>query len=69
MIEGLYCMLDVEPWREAAEMLDERIWVEVARETARERLVKRHLHTGVETEREAAEKRGAFALSASGAVR
>lgn len=60
MIEGLYCMLDVEPWRDAAELLDERIWVEIERSVARERLVKRHLHTGVETVREEAEKRGAF---------
>ncbi|KAL7343067.1 hypothetical protein BJY59DRAFT_719168 [Rhodotorula toruloides] len=57
VIEGLYCMLDVEPWRDAAELLDERIWVEIERSVARERLVKRHLHTGVETVREEAEKR------------
>ncbi|BGP23418.1 kinase-related protein [Rhodotorula toruloides] len=57
VIEGLYCMLDVAPWREAAELLDERIWVEIERGVARERLVKRHLRTGVETEREEAEKR------------
>ncbi|GAA6019461.1 hypothetical protein JCM10207_001397 [Rhodosporidiobolus poonsookiae] len=57
VLEGLYCMLDVEPWQEAADLLDERIWVEVDREVARDRLVTRHLHTGVETERGAAEKR------------
>ncbi|GJN87373.1 hypothetical protein Rhopal_000322-T1 [Rhodotorula paludigena] len=57
VIEGLYCLLDVEPWREAAGLLDERIFVNVDREVVRDRLVRRHLHTGVETEREAAEKR------------
>lgn len=51
--------MDVDPWREAAGLLDERIFVNVDREVARDRLVRRHLHTGVETEREAAERRGA----------
>ncbi|BGP38586.1 hypothetical protein JCM10450v2_002535 [Rhodotorula kratochvilovae] len=57
VIEGLYCLLDVELWSEAARILDERIWVDVEREVARERLVKRHLHSGVETEVGAAEQR------------
>ncbi|GAA6052420.1 hypothetical protein JCM3770_000233 [Rhodotorula araucariae] len=57
VIEGLYCLLDIKPWSEAARTLDERIWVDVEREVARERLVKRHLHTGVETELAAAEQR------------
>ncbi|GAA5961991.1 hypothetical protein JCM10213_008669 [Rhodosporidiobolus nylandii] len=57
VIEGLYTLLDVEPWREAAALLDERIWVDVERETARKRLITRHLQTGVETERGAAEQR------------
>jgi pantothenate kinase len=61
IIEGLYTLLDVPPWKEAVELLDERIWVDVGREVARQRLVARHLHTGVETEKGAAERRGAFA--------
>lgn len=58
VIEGLYCLLDVEPWKEATELLDERVWVECERGLARERLVRRHLKEGVEYEQEKAEARG-----------
>lgn len=47
VIEGLYTMLDVHPWREAAEMMDERWWIDVDWEVAKRRLVKRHVLTGV----------------------
>lgn len=47
VIEGLYTMLDVDVWRVAAEAMDERWWVDVDWEIARERLVKRHVLTGV----------------------
>ncbi|ORY72439.1 P-loop containing nucleoside triphosphate hydrolase protein [Leucosporidium creatinivorum] len=57
IIEGLYCLLDVEPWREATELLDERVWVECERSVARERLVRRHLKEGVEYEQDKAEAR------------
>lgn len=60
VIEGLYCLLDVEPWKEATELLDERVWVECERGTARERLVRRHLREGVENEVGKAEERGEF---------
>ncbi|KAG9012945.1 hypothetical protein FRB90_006427 [Tulasnella sp. 427] len=57
LIEGLYAFLGLERWRDAAEMLDERWFVEVDFEVARERLVKRHVLTGVtETEEEARER-------------
>lgn len=47
VIEGLYTMLDIEVWRDAAEKMDERWWVEVEWEVAKTRLVKRHVLTGV----------------------
>ncbi|KAM0788605.1 hypothetical protein ACM66B_001726 [Microbotryomycetes sp. NB124-2] len=50
VVEGLYCFLDTDEWREATQLLDERVWVECEREVARERLIRRHLESGVETE-------------------
>lgn len=47
LIEGLYGFLGVPPWREAAEMLDERWWLEVSEEEAERRLVARHVRSGV----------------------
>lgn len=47
VIEGLYTMLDIEVWRDAAEKMDERWWVEVDWEVAKTRLIKRHILTGV----------------------
>ena len=58
VIEGLYALLNVEPWRQATDVLDERVWVECDRETARQRLVRRHLLEGVEYEQDKAEARG-----------
>ncbi|CAD6588411.1 MAG: hypothetical protein CYPHOPRED_004380 [Cyphobasidiales sp. Tagirdzhanova-0007] len=57
IIEGLYVLLDTEPWNHSTAMLDERIWVECPDELARERLIKRHLLTGIETNQTAAEAR------------
>ncbi|KAG6333025.1 hypothetical protein ID866_6060 [Astraeus odoratus] len=54
VIEGLYTMLDVEGWRDAAEMMDERWWVEVDWEVGKERLIKRHVRTGVAKDMEEA---------------
>lgn len=47
VIEGLYTFLSIEPWEEAGRMLDERWLLEIDEEEARERLVKRHVLTGV----------------------
>jgi pantothenate kinase len=47
LIEGLYTLLSVEPWRQAAELLDERWIIRVDLTQARQRLVKRHVVTGV----------------------
>jgi pantothenate kinase len=47
LIEGLYVFLHVEPWSAAGHLLDERWFLEVDVEVARERLVQRHIKTGV----------------------
>ncbi|GAA5979316.1 hypothetical protein JCM5350_006964 [Sporobolomyces pararoseus] len=57
VIEGLYTLLNVEPWIEATKELDVKVWVECDRKVARERLIERHLESGIEPNREAAEQR------------
>jgi pantothenate kinase len=47
IFEGLYLSLDRSPWKEAAELMDELWFVEVDRDTARARLVERHVRTGI----------------------
>jgi hypothetical protein len=47
VVEGLYAFLGAAPWGEAGALLDERWWVAVGVEEARERLVKRHVASGV----------------------
>ncbi|OBZ79575.1 hypothetical protein A0H81_00269 [Grifola frondosa] len=47
VIEGLYTFLGIPPWLTAAELLDERWWVEVGDEEAEKRLVARHVRSGV----------------------
>ena len=47
LIEGLYVFLNVEPWSVAGHLLDERWLLEVDVEVARERLVQRHVKSGV----------------------
>ena len=47
VIEGLYCFLSVGAWKEAGEMLDERWLVAVDFEKATERIVDRHVASGV----------------------
>lgn len=47
VIEGLYTFLGTPPWRTAAEMLDERWWLEIGEEEAEARLVARHVKSGV----------------------
>lgn len=57
IIEGLYTFLSLDPWVEAARLLDERWWVELSEEEARLRLVARHVLTGVAKDMEEAEWR------------
>jgi len=47
LIEGLYTFLSIEPWAEAAKLLDERWFIDVDVDVASDRLVKRHVLTGV----------------------
>lgn len=57
IFEGNYLSLKKEPWSSAAALMDELWFVEVGFDIARERLVERHVKTGVEASRDEAEKR------------
>ena len=57
VFEGNYLSLGKDPWKEAAELMDELWFVEVGEDVARRRLVERHVRTGVAENREEAEKR------------
>ncbi|KAI1395332.1 phosphoribulokinase/uridine kinase [Hypoxylon fuscum] len=57
VFEGNYVCLDKEPWRSAAALMDERWFVEVGFETARERLVRRHVKAGIARDEEEARRR------------
>jgi pantothenate kinase len=57
IFEGLYLSLDKEPWNEAAKLMDELWFVDVDNETARKRLIARHLKAGIAKDEEEAEKR------------
>lgn len=58
IIEGLYTLLSIEPWKQATDLLDERIWVECPDEVAKQRLIARHVATGVEADTSSAQSRG-----------
>jgi len=47
VIEGLYCFLSIGAWKEAGEMLDERWLTTVGFEKAVERIIDRHVVSGV----------------------
>ncbi|KAH9891150.1 P-loop containing nucleoside triphosphate hydrolase protein [Cubamyces lactineus] len=47
IVEGLYTFLAIPPWLEAAELLDERWYIDTSEEEAEKRLVVRHVRTGV----------------------
>lgn len=55
--EGNYLSLDKEPWSDAAKLMDELWFVEVDFETARQRLIKRHVAAGIAKDEEEADKR------------
>jgi len=57
IFEGNYLSLDKEPWKTAAGMMDELWFVEVDFETAKDRLVPRHVKAGIAANEEEAEKR------------
>lgn len=55
--EGNYLSLDKEPWKSAAHLMDELWFVEADFETARKRLIKRHVKAGIAKDEEEANKR------------
>lgn len=58
VFEGLYCNCDVGEWRRAAQELDTRLVFQVSKDEARQRLVTRHVKTGVAKDEEEALWRG-----------
>ncbi|RPA95552.1 hypothetical protein L873DRAFT_1812663 [Choiromyces venosus 120613-1] len=57
IFEGNYLSMGTEVWGDIARLFDERWFVEVDREVARERLIARHLKAGLAAMREEAAKR------------
>jgi pantothenate kinase len=55
--EGNYLSLNKEPWNTAAKLMDELWFVEVDFETARKRLVSRHVKAGIAKDAAEADKR------------
>ncbi|KAL4950509.1 P-loop containing nucleoside triphosphate hydrolase protein [Aspergillus filifer] len=55
--EGNYLSLNKEPWSSAAKLMDELWFVEVDFDTARQRLIKRHVKAGIAKDEKEAEKR------------
>jgi pantothenate kinase len=55
--EGNYLSLDKDPWNVAAKLMDELWFVDVDFETARKRLIKRHVQAGIAKDAEEADKR------------
>ncbi|KAH8901529.1 P-loop containing nucleoside triphosphate hydrolase protein [Thozetella sp. PMI_491] len=54
IIEGNYTLLDLPPWSEISNCVDEKWFVDAPPAAAKERLVARHLQAGIESTREAA---------------
>ncbi|KAJ7722284.1 P-loop containing nucleoside triphosphate hydrolase protein [Mycena maculata] len=57
IIEGLYTFLNIPPWAEASELLDERWFLRVDEAEACRRLTKRHVETGICADEEGARSR------------
>ncbi|KAH7121759.1 phosphoribulokinase/uridine kinase [Dactylonectria estremocensis] len=54
ILEGNYVLLNEKPWNKIAELADDRWFVDVVPEVARERIVQRHIQAGIEKTRDAA---------------
>ncbi|KAH8658117.1 phosphoribulokinase/uridine kinase [Xylariales sp. PMI_506] len=54
IIEGNYTLLNEDPWSNVSKLVDERWFVDVPPDVAKERLVTRHIHAGIESTREGA---------------
>ncbi|KAI1055737.1 hypothetical protein LB506_009097 [Fusarium annulatum] len=57
IIEGNYVLLDQDPWSRISTLVDDKWFVDIPVDIARERLVSRHLRAGIETTIEAAIQR------------
>jgi pantothenate kinase len=57
VFEGNYLSLDKDPWNKAAGLMDELWFVEVDFETAKARLVPRHVKAGIASNEKEAERR------------
>ena len=57
VVEGLYLSLDQDGWREIRKIFDESWLVQVGRDVAVERVIERHLKSGIADTREEADKR------------
>jgi pantothenate kinase len=57
VFEGNYLSLDKEPWSTAAGMMDELWFVDVNFETAKRRLIPRHVKAGIAADEEEADRR------------
>lgn len=57
VFEGNYVCLDREPWRSAAMLMDGLWFLDVDREVARKRLIKRHVASGICPDEQAARER------------
>jgi pantothenate kinase len=57
IFEGLYLLLDSEPWQQIGAMADERWFVQVDPEVAKERVAVRHVAAGIEPDLESGRRR------------
>ncbi|WWC70242.1 uncharacterized protein I206_104192 [Kwoniella pini CBS 10737] len=57
LIEGLHCLRNTDGWEETVNQFDLRIFVEVDRTEARNRIVKRNFQAGIITDYKACEER------------
>lgn len=57
VLEGNYVHLTAPPWGEASKLLDERWFIEVERDIARGRVIRRHLLAGIAKDEVEAAKR------------
>lgn len=58
IIEGLYTLFDQPTWRDAADVMDVRIWIDVDPAVARERVIARNHAAGIVPDLEACIDRG-----------
>lgn len=57
LFEGLYLLLDTEPWCQIGDLADERWFVHVSPDIAKERVAARHVAAGIEPDLESGRRR------------